>query len=81
MHVPTAAELAEMGAQYAVATDWVNDGTAKKPKPRATRWRISDAGHALIGEAMRANALEALAHGSADWVQPPSRTDLMKGQQ
>lgn len=55
-HVPTAAELEKMGPQYAVAIDWVNDGTAKHPRMRATRWRITDAGHALMGEAMARNA-------------------------
>lgn len=72
-HVPTVAELAEMGAEYAVATDWVNDGTARRPKMRATRWRVTDRGHALMGEAMRHNALEARAAGAGDWTQPPSR--------
>jgi hypothetical protein len=44
-----------MGPEYAVATDWVNDGTAKSPRMRATRWRILPAGHALMGEAMAYN--------------------------
>lgn len=71
-HVPTVPELAAMGAEYAVATDRVNDGTAKSPKMRATRWRVMDAGHALMGAAMRRNGLEARARGDGDWVQPPS---------
>ena len=71
--MPTVPELAAMGAEYAVATDWVNDGTAKSPKRRATRWRVTDKGHALLGEIMRENALEAIAAGETAWVQPPSR--------
>lgn len=37
---------------------------------------VSPEGHALMGAALRQNALEALAAGKGDWVQPPSRTDL-----
>lgn len=40
------------------------------------RIHVSPEGHALMGAALRQNALEALAAGKGDWVQPPSRTDL-----
>ena len=77
-HTPTVEELAALGPEYAVATDWVR-GRRKNDPPVATRWRITDKGHAMLGEAMRRNALEAIAAGVGDWTQPPSRTDLMKG--
>jgi hypothetical protein len=73
VHVPTVPELQQMGEEYAVPLTWVNDGTAKHPKMRATSWRVTDKGHALMGEAMRANAQAAIARGEGDWQQPPSR--------
>lgn len=71
-HVPTVVELAEMGEEFVVATDWVNDGTAKRPKWRATRWHVTPAGHAMMGAVMQRNALAAIAHGDGEWHQPPS---------
>lgn len=60
-HVPTVVELASMGEEYAVAVEWTNDGTEKSPRWRATKWRVLDAGHALMGAALRANGREARA--------------------
>jgi len=63
--VPTAAELYAMGRHLAYPASYTAD---KKP----STWRITDEGHALMGEVMRENALEARAAGSADWVRPPN---------
>lgn len=73
MHqVPTVAELAERKDGSAEVTAWVNDGTAKNPKMRPSQWRLLDKGYAILGELMRANALEAIARGDGEWVEPPS---------
>jgi len=75
--VPTVAELYAMGRHLAYPATYTADG-----KP--STWFITDAGHAVMGDAMRENALEAVASGAANWVQPPSRrlpalTKLVEG--
>ncbi|QSM01263.1 hypothetical protein QDA08_gp69 [Microbacterium phage NoodlelyBoi] len=54
--VPTAADLVRMGPEYAVADGW----SGKPPKP--TTVRITEKGHALLGDIMRRNAAEAMQH-------------------
>jgi hypothetical protein len=63
--VPTVADLVAMGKDFAFATDWTADG-------KASKWHITDKGHALIGAAMRQRALAAIARGEGNWHQPPS---------
>uniref|UniRef100_A0AAU7J8B2 Uncharacterized protein n=2 Tax=unclassified bacterial viruses TaxID=12333 RepID=A0AAU7J8B2_9VIRU len=70
--VPTAAELVRMGPKYAEATGWKK--ATKKDPAAPTSVRIHPAGHALMGEAMRCNALKAIADGAGDWhPEPPHR--------
>jgi len=59
-HVPTVAELVHLGLARPAAI----------VKGQAQAFVISDAGHALMGEAMRANALEAIARGDGSWTPP-----------
>jgi hypothetical protein len=66
VHVPTVRELAERNDGSAVATKWDADG-------KATAWRVFDKGHAVMGAAMRENALAAIARGEGNWTRPPSR--------
>jgi hypothetical protein len=70
--VPTVAELAARNDGSAVVTHWVNEGTEKNPKMVPSRWRLLDKGYAILGEAMRTNALAAIARGEGNWQQPPS---------
>jgi hypothetical protein len=72
VHVPTVAELAERNDGSAEVTRWVNKGTAKSPKMVPSEWRLLDKGYAILGEAMRHNALVGIARGEGNWVQPPS---------
>jgi hypothetical protein len=60
MHVPTLAELVHLRL-----------ATARTVKGIGVVYEVSDAGHALMGEAMRANALAAIEAGEADWSPPP----------
>jgi hypothetical protein len=62
-HVPSVVELVGMGLAKPMSR--TKDGDA-------STFSISPAGHALLGEIMRSNALEARAAGSADWVRPPN---------
>jgi len=62
--VPTARELYERRDGTAEATKWVN-GEKKTDPPRPVMFRITDKGHALIGEIMRRNAKATLARGTA----------------
>lgn len=48
--VPTAVELAAMSDELAVAIEWTKDG-------KATKWRITQEGHDLLGVIMRRNAI------------------------
>lgn len=68
--VPTVAELAEMGKECAYATDW-RKGKKKHDRPVPTRWHVTQKGHDLMGQALRARALEAIARGESEWVRPP----------
>lgn len=71
--VPTAEALFNMGREYAEATAWV--GGKKKSDPmRPTAFRITDKGHALLGEIMRRNAAAAIARGEGDWHPDPPHT-------
>lgn len=65
MHrIPTAAELVHRGLAHPIG--WTKEG-------RATAYRITDDGHALLGRLMRENGLEAQMRGAAAWRPPPSR--------
>lgn len=64
--VPTVAELYAMGRHLAYPASYTAKG-------EPSTWHITPAGHAVMGDAMRENALEAIASGAADWVQPPSQ--------
>ena len=55
--VPTAHDLVRMGLEYAEAVAW----SGKKDGGVPTIVRITDKGHAHIGDIMRRNAAEALA--------------------
>lgn len=68
--VPTVQQLAEMDREYAFAITW-RKGDRKNDPPVPTAWHITAKGHALLGEIMRANALEAVARGEGEWVRPP----------
>lgn len=59
--VPTAAGLIRMG----LARESHLFGGGK-------RIVVSPEGHALMGAALKQNALEALAAGKGNWTQPPS---------
>lgn len=78
-HVPTVRELAAVGRDYAYATDW-RKGERKNDPKIPTRWHVTVEGHAVMGEAMRANALEVIARGEGEWVRPPSRQDIARGE-
>lgn len=58
--VPTVAGLARQGRHLAYV---LPDG----------RYHITAQGHALLGDAMRANAQQAILEGKGRWRQPPSR--------
>jgi hypothetical protein len=60
-HVPTVPELAHLGLARAVTT-----------RGQALAYVVSDEGHKMMDDAMRANALEAIAAGEADWSPPPT---------
>ncbi len=60
--VPTVPELYERRAGLAEVASWTN-GTKTDP-PRPSTYRVTDAGHALLGEIMRRNALASLARGT-----------------
>jgi hypothetical protein len=62
MKVPTVVELVHLGLAHPLPV----------PKGGTVTYRVSDEGHRLMGEAMRANALAAIADGTAAWTQPPS---------
>jgi hypothetical protein len=65
-HVPTAAELVKMGLAELIT---VKTGA----KMTSQMYRISTEGMALMRDAMKENALEAIARGETAWVEPPSR--------
>lgn len=69
--VPTCAELAKMGRHLCYEVS-VTVGSGRK-KRTDRKWHITIEGHALLGEVMRENALENIADGVGNWVQPPSR--------
>lgn len=80
--VPTTEQLVEMGLATKV-TRMVpiapKRGARKPAKPRYRAdnyFRISDEGHALVGEIMAERAAAAIARGEGDWVQPPGRPDI-----
>lgn len=62
--VPTARELYERRDGSAEATQWVS-GKSKADPPRPTMFRITDKGHAVIGDIMRRNAARTLERGTA----------------
>jgi hypothetical protein len=64
-HVPTVSELYALGRHLAYPASYTTKG-------EPSTWHITPDGHALLGEIMRENALEARAAGSADWVRPPN---------
>ncbi|QGJ89481.1 hypothetical protein PBI_SMARTIES_78 [Microbacterium phage Smarties] len=62
--VPTVPELAHRGL-----ADYRPGG-----KGQMSYYRVSDEGHALLGEIQRRNAAEAIADGAGDWYpEPPHR--------
>jgi hypothetical protein len=64
-HVPTALELVAMGLAHEVVVRTGAKSTAKI-------FRISEEGYALIREAMKENAAEAVAAGRGTWSRPPN---------
>lgn len=68
--VPTCAELAKMGPNlcYEVLR---TSGSGRKKRTEKF-WHVTDAGHTLLGQIMRANAAEAVARGDGEWTRPPS---------
>jgi hypothetical protein len=64
-HVPSVAELVHLRL-----------ATARTVKGIGTVYHVSDAGHRLMGEAMRANALDAIANGESAWTPPPPSLDV-----
>jgi len=64
-HVPTVSELYALGRHLAYPASYTTKG-------EPSTWHVTDEGHAMMGAAMRENALEARAAGSADWVRPPN---------
>jgi hypothetical protein len=66
-HVPTVAELVLQGLAEAVT---VRTGA----KQMTQVYKISAEGMALMKEAMRENALEAIANDKGTWTEPPHRT-------
>lgn len=73
-HVPTAEELVGHGlAEVRETTRKLGNGQLRTDRTIV----VHDAGHAAMGDAMRENALEAIAAGKGDWVQPPSREGIV----
>lgn len=68
--VPTAEDLIRMGPEYAVGVDWVA-GKRKSDPMRPSKVRITPKGHALMGEGLRRNGMEARARGVGDWHDSP----------
>jgi hypothetical protein len=64
-HVPTAAELYAMGRHLAYPASYTAKG-------QPSTWCITAEGHTMIGDAMRHNALEAVAAGVGNWTRPPN---------
>lgn len=57
--VPTGDDLVKMGPEYAVVAEWTMGSKNGKTPPKPTKIQILPKGHALLGEIMRRNALEA----------------------
>jgi hypothetical protein len=75
VHVPTAEELVGHGlAEVREVTTTLGNG-----QKRTSRWIwVSEAGHKMMGDAMRQNALEAIASGETAWVRPPSSGPVLQ---
>lgn len=66
-----------LAEEVVTVTELRNKHGRKTGKTRAeVRYKISDEGHALLGEIMHRNAQEKIDSGEAAWVRPPSRTDI-----
>ncbi|QKO02799.1 hypothetical protein SEA_KELCOLE_46 [Microbacterium phage Kelcole] len=59
---PTVAELYELRDGYAEVAKWTEGSKTEPPKPAV--YRLTDKGHALLGEIMQRNAAATLSRGS-----------------
>ncbi|WNN94074.1 hypothetical protein SEA_FREGLEY_48 [Microbacterium phage Fregley] len=59
---PTVEELYELRDGYAEVAKWTEGSKTEPPKPAV--YRLTDKGHALLGEIMQRNAAATLARGS-----------------